>query len=459
VKKSGAKNDQGFKKLRNRAEKSLRKRSGDLGKSPAEDTRKLIHELRVHQIELEMQNEDLRNAQLELAESRDRYSDLYDFAPAGYFTLDEKGLIVEVNLAGADLLGFERASLMRKGFSQFVAPGSQDAFYLHRKQALETGRKQVSELELKRKNGRSFYAQLQSVGVEGNEGHPIRLRTAVVDITERKRAEAALLEAHSQLERRIVERTADLSASNAQLHEEIEERKRVERELQRSEKELHLLSSRLLTAQEDERRGIALELHDSIAQNLVAARMFLKLHLGATAGSPLPGISLERIFSMLGDCIDELRGIIDGLRPSVLEDLGLTTAIHSYCAKFQSLNHGIRVEREITAQEGDIPKELKIVIYRILQEALNNVSKHSRAGTVKVSLRRGEDGIELGIEDDGLGFDVGDPQSQGLGHGIGLSSMKERAHFSGGAVSIHSPKGAGTTVLVSWRAKRLHSGV
>jgi PAS domain S-box-containing protein len=459
VKRSRLKNDQGFKKLRNRAEKSLRERSRDLGKPPGEDARKLIHELRVHQIELEMQNEDLRNAQLELAESRDKYSDLYDFAPVGYFTLDEKGLIVESNLAGADLLGFERASLIRKGFSQFVAKGSQDVFTFHRKQALETGIKQVSELELKRRDGRSFFAQLQSIPVEGHEGNPIRLRTAVVDITEQKRTEAALLEAHSQLERRVAERTADLSASNAQLHEEIEGRKRVEEKLQRSEKELHFLSSRLLSAQEDERRGIALELHDSVAQNLAAARMFLKPHLGAPTGRPLPGGSIKRIFSMLGDCIDELREIVDGLRPSVLEDLGLITALNRYCDRFQSLNHGIRVEREITARERDIPKGIKIVIYRILQEALNNVSKHSRSRTVKVSLRGGEDGIELCIKDDGVGFDVADSQSQGLGHGVGLSSMKERALLSGGAVSVCSGKGEGTTVLVSWHAERLEGGV
>jgi PAS domain S-box-containing protein len=165
ARKTGAKNEQEFKKLRNRAEKSLRKQSADLGKSPVKDVQKLVEELRVHQIELEMQNEELRKAQVELAESRDRYFDLYDFAPVGYFTLDEKGLIVEANLAGANLLGFERASLIKKGFSQFVAPGSQDAFYSHRKQALETGTKQVSELELKRKKDRSFYAQLQSIAV------------------------------------------------------------------------------------------------------------------------------------------------------------------------------------------------------------------------------------------------------------------------------------------------------
>jgi PAS domain S-box-containing protein len=126
-----------------------------------------------------MQNEELRRAQVELAESRDRYFDLYDFAPVGYFTLDEEGLIVEINLAGAKLLGFERASLIKKGFSQFVAPGSQDAFYSHRKRALETGTKQVSELELKRRHDRPFYAQLQSVAVKRNEGNAIQIRTAL----------------------------------------------------------------------------------------------------------------------------------------------------------------------------------------------------------------------------------------------------------------------------------------
>ncbi len=450
MRKTGAKNDQGFKKLRNRAEKSLRKGSVDLGKSPVADARKLIHELRVHQIELEMQNEELRKAQVELAESRERYFDLYDFAPVGYFTLDEKGLILEANLAGADLLDSERASLMRKGFSQFVAPGSQEVFYAHRKQALTTGDRQFSEIELKRKNGQSFYAQLQSVAVKGNEGSAIQVRTAVVDITERKRAEEALLEAQSQLERRIAERTADLTATNTELQKEIEERKRMGEALQRSEKELHFLSSRLLSIQEAERRRVALELHDSVAQNLVASSLFLRLCLDATPDCPAPGASLERVFSMLGESIDELRRIIDGLRPSILEDLGICSAVDSYCAKFQKRSHGIEVKLEIAAQEGDIPKELKIVIYRLLQEALSNVLKHSGANSVKVFLRKRDEGIELGIEDDGAGFDAEGPQTHGWGYGIGLSSMRERAHLSGGAISIQSRKGIGTTVHVSW---------
>ena len=148
TRKTGAKSELDLKNLRKLAEKSLPKQSADLGKYLDKNVQKLIEELRVHQIELEMQNEELRRAQVELAESRDRYFDLYDFAPVGYFTLDEEGLIVEINLAGAKLLGFERASLVKRGFSQFVAPGSHDAFYSHRKQALQTGSKQFSELEL-----------------------------------------------------------------------------------------------------------------------------------------------------------------------------------------------------------------------------------------------------------------------------------------------------------------------
>jgi PAS domain S-box-containing protein len=450
VKKSSPKNKQEFKELRSRAEKSLLRRSVDSRAFPDEEGEKLIQELRVHQIELEMQNEELRNAQAELAESRDRYFDLYDLAPVGYFTLDEKGLILEVNLACADLLGSDRAALIRQRFSRFVSPGSQDAFYAHWKQSLRTDSKQVCELELKRKSGQAFYAQLQSVKVQENAGKAGRLRTAVVDITSQKRTETALIEAHDHLEKMIEKRTTDLLKANAQLKEEIAERVRMDKALQQSEKELHLLTSRLLTIQEDERKAIALDLHDTIAQNLVAIRIFVETKLKTMAGSPPPGVSLERIFSMTGECLAELRRILDHLRPSILDDLGLFIAIHRFCEEFQDMNHELRLEREITVKEKDIPEKYKIVVYRILQEALNNVSKHSQARSLKVFLRKKAGGFELGIEDDGVGFDSNEIRSKRVGEGIGLSSIKERAYLSGGTVSIQSREGKGTAVIVSW---------
>jgi len=450
VKKTDPKNKREFKELRSRAEKSLGTRSADSMAFPDKDVHKLIQELRVHQIELEMQNEELRNAQAELAESRDRYFDLYDLAPVGYFTLDEKGLILEVNLACADLLGSDREDLIKQRFSRFVSPNSQDAFYSHWKQSLRADGKQVCELELKSKSGQAFYAQLQSVKVQENEGKAGRIRTAVSDITARKRAEMALQDAHDHLERKIRERTADLMKANAQLKEEIEERVGMGQALQQSEKELHLLTSRLLTIQEDERKSISLDLHDTIAQNLVAIRIFVEAKLNTMAGSPPPGVSLERIHTMIGECLAELRRILDHLRPSIIDDLGLVIAIHRFCEEFQEMNHELRLEREITVKEKDIPEKYKIVVYRILQEALNNVTKHSQAGSLKVFLRKKPGGVELGIEDDGVGFDSKEIHSKRVGEGIGLSSIKERAYLSGGTFSIQSRKGKGTSVIVSW---------
>jgi PAS domain S-box-containing protein len=453
VKKSSPKNGQKSTGLRNRAEKFLRRRSVDSCTSPVEDVEKLIQELRVHQVELEMQNEELRNAQAELAESRDRYFELYDLAPVGYFTLDEKGLMLEVNLACADLLGSDRADLIKQRFSRFVSPGFQDEFYAHWKQALKAENKQVCEVELKRKNGQAFYAQLQSVAEQEKGDSAIRLRTVVVDITARKRAEMELLEAHANLEKQIEERTANLLMSNDKLKKEMEKRERVGKALRHSEKELHSLTSRLLTIQEDERKGIALDLHDTIAQNLVAIRMFVEMKIKTMAGTPPPGISLEKICSMINECLAELRRILEHLRPSILDDLGLIIAVNRICEEFRELNHEIGLELELTIKEEDMPEKYKIVVYRILQEALNNAYKHSYAKSLKVFLRKKDGGVELGIEDDGVGFDIEKAHSNTLGKGIGLSSIRERAYLSGGSVSIGSRKGGGTSVVVSWNCR------
>ena len=130
----------------------------------------LIHELEVHQIELEMQNEELRRIQGELEKTRDRYSHLYDFAPVGYFTLSEKGIIEEANLSCASMLGVERSSLIGKPFSRFICKDDQDAFYFHRKTLFEANAKQVCELKLVRKDRTQFHAQLESIVAKNPQG-------------------------------------------------------------------------------------------------------------------------------------------------------------------------------------------------------------------------------------------------------------------------------------------------
>jgi PAS domain-containing protein len=124
---------EGYKKLRARAEAALEKKIMKLHKESAGDFKKVLHELGVHQIELEMQNEELRKTQQELETSRNKYSDLYDFAPVGYFTLDKNGLVDRANLTCCQMLGVERANFIKKPFHTFVSKESQDTFYLHRR--------------------------------------------------------------------------------------------------------------------------------------------------------------------------------------------------------------------------------------------------------------------------------------------------------------------------------------
>ncbi|MFZ3166859.1 MAG: PAS domain S-box protein [Candidatus Methanoperedens sp.] len=151
-----------------------------------------LEELKTHQIELEMQNGELRRAQNELEGSRNEYADLYDFAPIGYFTFDKNGLILDVNLTGANKLGVERQFLIKKPFSLYVAPDSKDMFYLHLRQVFRTNIRRTCELKLAGKDEIQFDAQLESLLVQDSEGESSQCRTAISDITEHKRIDKAL---------------------------------------------------------------------------------------------------------------------------------------------------------------------------------------------------------------------------------------------------------------------------
>jgi len=187
-------------KLRRQAEKLLLERDVDLSDMPLEDINELIHELEVHQIELEMQNEELRQAQQDLEAARDKYTDLYDFAPVGYFSIGDEDLILDANLTGASMLGVERGKLTGGRFSQFITRDDQDVFYFHRQKLFETKTKQVCELKITKKDGTEFYAQLESCPVKDEKGNCSSLRSSLSDITERKQADLALIAAKQEVE-------------------------------------------------------------------------------------------------------------------------------------------------------------------------------------------------------------------------------------------------------------------
>ena len=184
--------------LRSKSEERLRSRIDLPDKISSEDANDLIHELRVHQIELEMQNDELRRSQVLLDESRMRYADLYDFAPVGYLTFDRTGLIVEANLTAAKQLGKERARILKGPFFLYVLGQDRDAFHLHLAKVFKTGERQTCEVRLAPGNGEEFYARLDSVFIEDASGRGLA-RTSISDISSSKRAEDELREREGQL--------------------------------------------------------------------------------------------------------------------------------------------------------------------------------------------------------------------------------------------------------------------
>ncbi len=187
--------------LREKAEEISRTTAEKAPSTPdemsAEEVRRLLHELRVHQIELEMQNVELRRAQVELDGERRRYFDLYDLAPVGYCTVSEEGLLLEANLAAINLLGLTRATLIGQRISRFILEEDQDSYYLIRKNLFASGQPQSCELRMVKKDGTVFSAHLAAVLAGDAGGAPV-CRIVLSDISERKQNEAALRESEER---------------------------------------------------------------------------------------------------------------------------------------------------------------------------------------------------------------------------------------------------------------------
>jgi signal transduction histidine kinase len=161
--------------------------------------------------------------------------------------------------------------------------------------------------------------------------------------------------------------------------------------------------------------------------------------------------SLELLTAQIRRTIEETRRIMADLRPSVLDDLGIVAATNWFCREFQKTYSCICIERQIEVEESDVPDSLKTPIFRISQEALNNIAKHGKATLVNLCLRKTGSGIELMIQDNGQGFDLNQAVSQKASkQGLGLTSMRERAELSRGSFSIESAEGKGTVIRASW---------
>ena len=427
-------NSEGPQDLRMQAEVKLKSEPDRPCGIPLEEANQLIHELRVHQIELELQNEELRRVQHELEISRSRYADLYNFSPVGYLTLNRNGQIVDLNLTAATQLGIERGQLLNKQFQYLVFPPDKKDFLSHLNALFEVEERQIIELRLSPNGGEQFYVRLESTYLEGQDGAGL-CRTNMSDVTLRKKAETALLEAHQELERRVEDRTAELEKANQLLRQ---------------------IPSKLISVQEEERKRLASELHDSIGQTLAALKLWVEMTLKhKDAGDGVAAFNhLEQFVPILQRSIEETRNIYMGLRPPMLDTVGLLATLEWLRREWMKLYPGSHIELEYGIAEEAMPENLKANIFRITQEALNNIARHSKAEWVDISLTKNGGGIKLVVSDDGVGMDMDKILQTSAARSFGLTNMRERTEFTGGSFSIESAPGEGTTIRAHWPIQR-----
>lgn len=350
----------------------------------------------------------------ELFASEARFRALYDEAPVGYHEIDREGRIVRVNRTELELLGYSHEEMVGRPVWEFVVDQAESKQAVAEKLSGLLPPSRAFERAYRRKDGTILPVLIEDRLLRDTEGNILGIRSTIQDITLRKEAEQRLKE---------------------------------------SRQELRQLAAQLLHVQENERKELARELHDGLGQILAGIRFTVEetIRKGSKEGPSAIGSQWGMVLSLVQEGIEETRRIQMALRPSILDDLGIVATLSWFCREFEKVYSGIRIERQIDLHEEEVPDSLKTVVYRIVQEALNNISKHSGAKNVKIQLSKENSRLELRIEDDGQGFDPSRICSEKDGMpGFGLTSMKERTELSGGTFTLTSAVGKGTRIRASW---------
>jgi len=361
-------------------------------------------------------------------------------APNGMVMVNQEGKILLVNAQMERLFGYSRNELLGMSVEKLVPErfrakhaGFRKGFFAGpQARPMGAGR----DLYAQRKDGSEFPVEIGLSPIETDEG--IWVLGAVVDISERRRAEETLRKAHDGLELRVQERTVQLRETVEQLNVQVAERKRAEQERRE-------VSARLIRLQDDERRRLAQELHDNTGQNLAALKMSLgALQEGPVRLDPKTRKTLAESQELAEQCIREVRTLSYLLHPPLLNERGLASALRVYAEGF-SERSGVPLEIEVPDEFGRLPQELEIALFRLAQECLTNIHRHSGSATARVRLEKTDSDVRLEISDAGRGFPTGAPRDIEE-RGIGIRAMRERAQQLGGRLEIDSDS-SGTRVL------------
>ena len=362
-------------------------------------TQRLLHEMEVHRIELEMQNAELRQARDDAEQFLGKYTDFYEFAPVGLFTLDQNGTIKSVNLRGASLVSVACPRLVSQRFGLLVTDEYRQIFTDFLVTLFINRDKTACEVALQSKGNRPLFVLLEAMPAE--LGHECVL--VLTDITERKQAE----------------------------------------------NDLRNYASRLIEMEEDLRIRLATELHDEIARDLTVLGMNMAI-INDGVKDVVPKKLTARVKDsgkLIKGITKTVRNIMVGLRPPVLNDLGLLAALRWHTALFIKRN-GIKITIQADEPFPRLTIEKETALFRISQEALMNVVKHAATQNVTIKLRITDGIVCFAVSDDGNGFLPASSSYNLTGSGWGMTIMRERAELNGGNFHVDSAPGKGTTVSV-----------
>lgn len=372
----------------------------------------------------------------------------------GLYTVDNQGALTFMNPAAEQLFGWTFSELRGRGMHDAVhykhADGSPfPAEECAGLEVLRLGKTLIAHEDVFLRRDGTFFDVVYSSSPLREDGNITGVVVVFRDVTARKQAEEALRQAHEQLADRakqlqaLVElRTAKLAKSNERLRHEMDEREALRR--------------KLLRAQEEERRRIARELHDQMGQNLTALNVGLKSLLDRQSRSGFDS-RVQGLQELATQTARDLNRVAVELRPAALDDLGLVKAIRAFTETW-STRYRIDVDFEAGQyQPTGISSEIETILYRIIQEALNNVAKHSGATRVALVLRHTADHVHAIIEDDGRGFDARVASQSGNGSGrLGLLGIQERLSMVGGNFEVESAPEHGATLLVRIPIPKAH---
>jgi len=371
------------------------------------------------------------NAEIRLRQSEERLRMLLDSAlDYAIFTITENGIIDSWNSGAERMFGYQADEVLGAHFELLFTPEDRAADVPRNElaEARRTGRASDERYHL-RKNGAQFYCSgVTRRLVGGGKGFAKIAR----DLTQPREAADALKMAKDDLEARVLRRTEELQAALGE-HEA-------------AKMAVTSLLHRLVSAQEDERRRIARDLHDHLGQQLTALRLALERSQQTRPQPESAGDDIARALALTHQIGRDLDFLAWELRPAALDELGLAAALPRFITEW-SAHVGIPAEFRFGGYEGGmLSRSAEVAYYRVAQEALNNVSKHAHASRVDVVLAASDGQVVLVVEDDGIGFEA--PGDGLAADGVGLAGMRERAALVGATLQIESTPGKGTSVYL-----------